>query len=372
MPDYDLRGLSPRSFEKLIQALAGEELGGGIVTFGDGPDGGREATFEGRMGFPSKEAPWDGYCVVQAKFRQKPEGRAKDATWLRSELERELKAFADPKQRRRRPEYYLLATNIVLTPVQGRGGKDRIATLLRKHIKEVPIRDFRVWDGDEIARLLDTHEEIRKANAAWVTSGDVLSQALETLSGLRDLFLDIRSQFANLEQAGHATEDRIPLAQAFVGLLSTAISLAAPPSQDDEKKGEVMEVATQLVDQARDAVDPLTTHSSPTENQEQVLVAKDWMRAAGHHFISLLVEAIRQQKDRDHDLVVEHYGLPEEMFPRRAPAPVQEHSDEARAQALYRSRKRLRHTLEELIAFELPMASGEKRQILMACLRLLE
>ncbi len=70
MGDYNLSGLSSRSFEKLIQALAVKVLGAGTIVFGDGPDGGREATFEGRMDYPSQADPWDGYCVLQAKFRQ--------------------------------------------------------------------------------------------------------------------------------------------------------------------------------------------------------------------------------------------------------------------------------------------------------------
>ncbi len=96
MPDYDLSGLSTRSFEKLIQALAGQVLGSGTITFGDGPDGGREATFEGKMDYPAEADPWNGYCVVQAKFRQRPKGAKSDSDWTLKDLEWELKGFADP------------------------------------------------------------------------------------------------------------------------------------------------------------------------------------------------------------------------------------------------------------------------------------
>jgi hypothetical protein len=51
MPDYNLSGLSTRSFEQLIQAISAKVLGPGIVIFGDGRDGGREATFEGTIGY---------------------------------------------------------------------------------------------------------------------------------------------------------------------------------------------------------------------------------------------------------------------------------------------------------------------------------
>ena len=53
-----------------FRALAARVLGSGIVVFGDGPDGGREATFERKLTFPSTVEGWDGYGVVQAKYRQ--------------------------------------------------------------------------------------------------------------------------------------------------------------------------------------------------------------------------------------------------------------------------------------------------------------
>jgi hypothetical protein len=45
--DYNFYSLNPRTFEQLIQSLARKLLGNGMITFGDGPDGGREAVFDG-------------------------------------------------------------------------------------------------------------------------------------------------------------------------------------------------------------------------------------------------------------------------------------------------------------------------------------
>jgi hypothetical protein len=97
MSDYDLSGLSTRSFEKLIQSIAGKVLGPGTVTYGDGPDGGREATFEGRMDYPSHADPWDGYCVIQAKFLQRPRNPSTDGRWALKELTGELRRFLEKK-----------------------------------------------------------------------------------------------------------------------------------------------------------------------------------------------------------------------------------------------------------------------------------
>src|SRR5271154_947439 len=66
--EHHISALFPRSFEQLTQVIASKIIGPGVVIFGDGPDGGREATYEGPMTFPSTEDNWDGYVVVQAKF----------------------------------------------------------------------------------------------------------------------------------------------------------------------------------------------------------------------------------------------------------------------------------------------------------------
>ncbi len=266
MGDYDLSGLSSTSFENLLQALALKLLGAGTVVFGDGPDGGREATFEGRMDYPSQADPWDGYCVVQAKFRQRPEGTGKDGEWALAQLGKELKDFADPKKRRRAPEYYIFATNVVLSPVRGKGAKDKVAKLFRKYQKKVPVRGWRVWDFDQIGAFLDDAADIRRAYGAWVTPGDVLAAMLEGRKPERPDFLEVmtgflardllRDRYANLEQAGHGVEDKIPLARVFVDLPVTAERTAEPPK---EGKTEVAELVATLVAAARDSLDPAST-----------------------------------------------------------------------------------------------------------------
>lgn len=59
--DYDLTGLNSRNFEHLVQALGIKAIASGLTPFGDGPDGGREASYNGKMDYPSSSDPWDGY-----------------------------------------------------------------------------------------------------------------------------------------------------------------------------------------------------------------------------------------------------------------------------------------------------------------------
>ncbi len=73
--DYDLQRLGHREFEHLSQALVLKVLGARTSVFGDGPDGGREASYLGKStwcGSDGQTEVWDGYTVLQAKFRQRP------------------------------------------------------------------------------------------------------------------------------------------------------------------------------------------------------------------------------------------------------------------------------------------------------------
>jgi hypothetical protein len=104
MHDYDLERLNTRSFEQLIQALGTKIIGHHLMIFGDGPDGGREATFDGAIKYPGTKKSWSGYGVVQAKFRQKPDSAAKkNADWAIQQLKLEFaKLKPRPKGKNRR------------------------------------------------------------------------------------------------------------------------------------------------------------------------------------------------------------------------------------------------------------------------------
>ena len=226
--DYDLTRLSTRSFEQLVQALATAVLGPGATVFGDGPDGGREATFDGPVPFPNAAAPWNGYGVIQAKFRQRPLGGGKDADWVSDTLKAELDKFIDPDRKLRRPEYYLFATNVVLTPAVGSGGKDRVAALFEGYRKRLALKGWHVWDHDQLCTLLDTQDAVRTAYAAWITAGDVLARLLALIAPRTPDFRAIMvnylqkelraEQYVNLGQAGHNPEGPVPLARVFIDL----------------------------------------------------------------------------------------------------------------------------------------------------------
>ena len=228
MTDYNLSQLSSRSFERLLQALAAKVLGPGVVIFGDGPDGGREATFEGEVPYPFGGDNWNGYGVLQAKFRQRSGDVRRDGDWAVTQLKAEIAKYLNADSTLRKPDYFIYATNVVLTPVQGQGSKDRVEAILADFKDRLSLKGYDIWDYDKIRVFLDDNQEIRRAYTAWITPGDVLSEVIERLAPktpafctILDSFLQkelLSDEFVNLEQAGHDANERISLAQVFVDL----------------------------------------------------------------------------------------------------------------------------------------------------------
>ncbi|MEU5387863.1 tetratricopeptide repeat protein [Kitasatospora cineracea] len=171
MSSFTLTRLGPEKFEKMCQVLAINAFGAGTQVFGDGPDGGRDASFEGIMDYPSKTAPWKGYCVLEAKYKKEVEGNQKDADWLIEQIRRYLDKWANPQARRvqlgRVPDYLVVATNVKLSPDAGRGGIDRVDEFLRKRVEELglPIKGWHLWHRDKIFRLLESNRNVREAYA---------------------------------------------------------------------------------------------------------------------------------------------------------------------------------------------------------------
>ena len=246
MGDYVFTGLSPRSFEQMIQALSYRILGPGLVIFGDGPDGGCEATFSGRpSNFPSATDVWDGYVVVQAKFCQRPKGKpAEDARWVSNELKKELASFAAKSSKRKKPQYYILVTNVVLSPTHCSGGKDKIANLIDGYSKRLGIKGYRVWDYDQLCRYLDADQDVRNAYRVWITPGDVLAKLASTVEKSFPDFMKVMVNFlqkellddhySKLEQAGHSPENRVPLERVFVDLPSYPNRQSEAPKEGED------------------------------------------------------------------------------------------------------------------------------------------
>ncbi|GGW51687.1 hypothetical protein AB0E64_02075 [Streptomyces caelestis] len=209
--DYNLSGLSTREFEHVSQALAQEILGPGVSAFGDGKDGGREATFEGRVPYPSELEAWDGYGVVQAKFRQRTDQQPQDAvSWLKGQVKEEFEAWLSPTSKRERlPEYLIFTTNVILTPVRGSGGIAQIEQFVSTYAARLGLKGWAVWHHDQLCRYLDRYDSIRRTYAGAITSGDVLAQLLDAVSAGHKPRSDALTDAARASQ--HRREARLSL-----------------------------------------------------------------------------------------------------------------------------------------------------------------
>src|SRR6267143_205037 len=183
MHGINLQALDSHAFERLVRALAFSEMGSGGTVFSAGPDGARDFTYEGTIpGFEGKS--WKGYLILQAKFREKPTGGAPDIAWLVKQLDAELAKFTDKRRNLKRPNYYLLATNISLSGVDSggrKGGASKIDAVLEKWKKKIGLIDYHVWSADQIVDLLAVHSSVRQTFGAWVTPGDVITALADQL-----------------------------------------------------------------------------------------------------------------------------------------------------------------------------------------------
>jgi hypothetical protein len=144
--DYDLSRLGESQFEHLTQSLAIAELGPSVEVFGDGPDGGREASFAGTFDMQTG-VRWSGYAVLQSKYSERLLGSSPDQAWFFSQLRAELDRWVRKgSKRRRHPEFLLVATNVHLSGVADRGGIDRIDDLLTEFAgKGLVLKGYQVW-----------------------------------------------------------------------------------------------------------------------------------------------------------------------------------------------------------------------------------
>lgn len=239
MPDYDFSHLETRSFQHLVQSLALRVIGPSVIVYGDGPDGGRDATVQGTASIP-EAGEWAGYTVIQVKFRQKTGTPQADARWLVKELEKELKRFSNRRYKRAIPENYIIASNVSLSSSQDTGGKDLVDAKFHEYKPKLGLQKWSIWDGVQIQRLLDGTPEIRQTYAAWITPGDVLHSVLNSNTKYSPDFLNtisrflqielLRDQYPRLHGARGSERDHVPLSRVFIDL--PAQRRPSPPTLD--------------------------------------------------------------------------------------------------------------------------------------------
>ena len=160
--NYGIHTLGSKKFETLTQMLCSKMIGPGLNMFGGGPDGGREATFEGRANYPSELTQWEGYWVIQAKFKDVHlSDDANDFKWLRTTIQRELDKYATRKQPVRKPDNLIFFTNIVLTGSANSGGRDKANEMIQELKRRFEINNIAIIGYQDIVTLLNLYKDVR-------------------------------------------------------------------------------------------------------------------------------------------------------------------------------------------------------------------
>ncbi|MBL8233730.1 MAG: hypothetical protein JNL98_34855 [Bryobacterales bacterium] len=143
---YEFTDFDPERFQYMMQELAAAILGPGVTAWGQGADGGRDFSWNGKVAYPSRADPWNGSGIGQVKFKKPPYDSRKDGTWALQQLRADLKKLPQPH-----PDYYIFSTNIALTAVKDKGSRDRLEAELQKH----SFRGFAIWDLNDIRKFLN-------------------------------------------------------------------------------------------------------------------------------------------------------------------------------------------------------------------------
>ncbi|MGZ4955112.1 MAG: NACHT domain-containing protein [Methylobacter sp.] len=262
----NFQGFSPDSFEQFIRALSLKVIGPGVTVFGNGPDGGREATFQGKINFPSPPSNvWDGYGVLQAKFKEKVEDTQKDQKWAKSQLEDELNVWISNSNRTPKPDYFIFCTNVELSSAAN-GGKDAITQIFDDRKAAIGLKDYAIWDANQLKAYVDGYAEIRQRFECFFTPGDLLAAIAKKLSNTanpdailtaylsKEILVD---EDARLGQAGDRSEDRIRLAHVFMDLPITEDSILEPTGEDELTEQLPPASLHDLLHAASNKLDPL-------------------------------------------------------------------------------------------------------------------
>lgn len=169
----------------MLQSLCKARLGPRVEAFGDGPDGGRDAVIRGRIIW-SEDDVWDGYTIMQAKFRQRLLGTDLDIKWFTEQVEGEFKNRVAYKSRgtRKLPDYLLFTTNVVLAGASG-GGIEKVGALMARYASKLGgLKGWRVWHYDDIRGKLDNAPGVRAA-FGLTTPGEIAAEIATRLVELQ-------------------------------------------------------------------------------------------------------------------------------------------------------------------------------------------
>lgn len=177
MTNYHFDELGAVEFQKLCQSLVQKIIGSGAKVYGEGREGGRDASFEGKALYPSEAEQWDGFWRFQAKFHNV---QLIGTTKARSNILQDMKTELGKIIENGYPcDNFILMTNVPLSGVPGSGTRDKIDKKIKPEFKD-KIKHIDYWGYEEICRFLDTYPEIQQTY--FPRDSEILREGMDKLS----------------------------------------------------------------------------------------------------------------------------------------------------------------------------------------------
>ena len=203
VPKYNLIRLGWYNFEMLSKSLLKLIIGPGVSSFGGTQDKGRDATYEGKASFPSKDNPWDGFWIFQVKSKELE--KLETPTQINSFYRDVDKEILNIKERYEKwPDNYILILNFCISAKTKDDLKNRVLNLGFDG-------NFHTIAGQEICEFLDIYPQIRRTYPQLIGLTDlehIINRELyerskaffETWQEKLSCFVAVKPYFAALEK----------------------------------------------------------------------------------------------------------------------------------------------------------------------------
>ena len=157
MSRYRYEELSPSQFENLVVDICRCLIGKGVRGFSEGPDGGRDARFDGVADdYPSKRGPWAGITIIQAKHTSRTDAAYSDNDFKGSGamLDKEIPRIQKLVKAKKLDHYFLFANRKL-----GANTDDEIVSRIASECG-LALSDVHIAGVEEIDDLLVRYSEI--------------------------------------------------------------------------------------------------------------------------------------------------------------------------------------------------------------------
>jgi len=215
MRDFSLHEMSDDAFEELVEYICSQELGIGTVTFSKGPDGGRDGRFTGTANnYPSKQSPWSGKFIIQAKHTSNPIASCSDKDFYGNKSSVVLTEIKRVKKLRDNGEVdnYLIFTNRKLSGdadqkirscIQREADVDNVAligieTLQRMIANYKEVR--RIFHLDQLRGPLIFHSQDLKALLTAISKHNIINKAMEYTYELNFVSISQKNELNKLSE----------------------------------------------------------------------------------------------------------------------------------------------------------------------------